>query len=346
MGKKISWSKYKFRCSALYNIMSGTVGTTEAENIELQELLQKEKEVIGLTDNQVKELDDLKEKEKLTVKQKAKIAEYEERKTKKKTLTPLQTKRKEELIKKSKSTELPQGVKTYLRNLYREETYNRKKRLESKYILKGNLQEKEATQMYSVFKQTPFARNFDRAYNDWISGEYDLYIGKDIYNVKEGFDTKCSFDLSTFPFKEDPLDWNYYWQNMGYMWLSGAKTWTTVYCLTNTPSSMIEDMIYREKFRWEGNDIPLWKKLEIINNNVFDDKSFASEILKQDAIPNPDSEDEDNIKAVDIVNNFIPMELHERIIEKQMHWDESIPDRIKERIRHCRKYLVTLSKQK
>lgn len=346
MHKKINWKKYKFRCSALYNIMSGTVGLTESEKQELKTLNNKEKEVIGLTDKQKQFKEDLKAKESLTDKQKETLSELIRKEKEKKQLTPLQKKRRDELVEKSKSTELPQGVQTYLKKLYREETYNRRKRLESKYILKGNLQEEEAITMYSMYINHPFHNNKERAENDWITGEYDMYLGEDIYNVTEGFDTKCSFDLSTFPFKDDTLDWNYFWQNMGYMWLSGAKKWTTVYCLTNTPSSMIEDMIYREKFRWEGNEIPLWKKLEIINNNVFDDSTFASEIMKQDAMPSQTDESEENIRAVDVVNNFIPMSLEERIIEKPVHWNTEIPKRIKERIKYCRKYLVTLNEQK
>jgi hypothetical protein len=345
MTNKINWNKFLFRSSGVYNIMSGTVGATATELEELDELLLKEKTVIGLTDKQEEELKDLKAKEKLTDNQKKKIADYEDRKTRKKELTPKQEERKKELLLKKKDETLPKGVQTYLKKLYREETYNRRKRLESKYILKGNLQEEEAITMYSMYINHPFSNNKERAYNEYISGEYDMYIGKDIYNVDEGFDTKCSFDLSTFPFPDDVLDWNYYWQNMSYMWLSGAKKWTTVYCLTNTPSSMIEDMIYREKFKWEGNEIPLWKKLEIINNNTFDDKTFASEMMKQDAAPSLDSETEDNLKAVDVVNNFVPMELKERVIEKVVHFDESIPKRIIERVKLCRKFLVTLSKQ-
>lgn len=346
MANKINWNKYLFRASSMYNIMSGTVGLTETEKSDLKELIDKENSVVGLTKKQEEELEELKSKDKLTDKQKEKIADYEDRKTRKKELTPNQKERKEELIKKDKDKTLPQGVQTYLKKLYREETYNRRKRLESKYILKGNLQEEEAITMYSLYRKYPFLNNKERANNGWITGEYDMYIGDDIYNVEEGFDTKCSFDLSTFPFKDDQLDWNYYWQNMSYMWLSGAKKWTTVYCLTNTPSSMIEDMIYREKFRWEGNDIPIWKKLEIINNNVFDEETFYREVKIQDSMPNTDDDSELNMRAVDIFNSFVNMELHERIVEKVVRFDESAVERMKERILLCRKFLVTLSKQK
>jgi hypothetical protein len=241
---------------------------------------------------------------------------------------------------------LPVGIQNYLKKLYREVKFNRRKRLESKYILKGNLQEEEAITMYSLYTGEIFMNNKERINNDFITGEYDMFSGDDINNIERGYDTKCSFDLSTFPFPEDKLDLNYYYQNMSYMWLSGAKEWTTVYCLTNTPDKMLKDMIYREDFRWDSDDAPKSAKLEIINANVFDDATFARMMMIHDCAPDPELETEDNMKCVDIVNNFVPMELEERIVEKKVLRDEAVIAEIQRRVELCRKFLLTLDKSK
>lgn len=86
--------------------------------------------------------------------------------------------------------------------------------------------------------------------------------------------------------------------------------------------------------------------MEIINNNVFDDETFTKEMLKQDAVPSTTDESEDNLKAAEVVTNFVPMSLEERVLEKVVYRDEQAIEDMKERILLCRKFLVTLSKKK
>lgn len=345
MKKKINWNKHLFRSSGMSNIMSGTVGLTKAQKIDLDELRKKKVEVTGLTDKQQELLGDLKEKEVLTPKQESTMAGLKDKLTEVKGLTPRQQEKMDELLALEKDQSLPVGVQNYLKKLYREVKYNRRKRLESKYILKGNIQEDEAITMYSLYTGEFFFNNKERVNNKWITGEYDMYSGKDINNITEGYDTKCSFDLSTFPFKDEPLDLNYYYQNMSYMWLSGSNKWTTVYCLTDTPMKMVKDMLYREDFRWDSEDAPKSAKLNIINNNVYSDESFANYMMVFDCIPDPEDESEDNMKCVDIVNSFVPMSLEERIIEKVVYRDEEVIKEMKKRVVLCRKFLLNLEKE-
>jgi hypothetical protein len=65
-----------------------------------------------------------------------------------------------------------------------------------------------------------------------------------------------------------------------------------------------------------------------------------------DCIPEPELETEDNVKSIDVVNNFIPMELEERIIEKVVHRDDKVIEDIKKRIDLCRKFLINLETKK
>ncbi len=122
--------------------------------------------------------------------------------------------------------------------------------------------------------------------------------------------------------------------------LSNAEKWTTVYCLTNTPDAMINDMIYREGFNWKDNEIPDWKKLEIINNNIYDEENFFRLMELNDCKPNIESEE----KHVDIFNNFVPMSLSERIIEKEVERHQSKIDEMHERVLIAREELIKLEK--
>jgi hypothetical protein len=346
MGKKINWNKFLFRSSGMANIMSGTVGLTKAQRLTLEDLKAKSVAVTGLTDKQQELLDSLNDKESLTDKQRSTMDELIKKKTEVKGLTPRQKETMDELSALEFDDTLPVGVQNYLKKLYRENKYNRRKRLESKYILKGNMQEEEAITMYSMYTGEVFFNNKERVNNKWITGEYDMYSGDDINSITEGYDTKCSFDLSTFPFGDEPLDLNYYYQNMSYMWLSGSEKWTTVYCLTNTPMKMIKDMIYREDFRWDTDDAPKSAKLNILNNNIYDDATFADAMMIFDCLPDVEDDSEDNLMCADIVNNFVPMELDERIIEKVVYRDESVIDEMKKRIHLCRRFLTNLEKTK
>lgn len=346
MRKEIDWSKFLFRSSGLSNIMTGSIGLSEPQKKELALFRENEHKPNGLTDKQLQQLQDFHYKEKLTPKQEETMDGLIKTAIEVKGLTPAQQEKYIEFSALENDKTLPKGVQTYLKKLYREVTYNRRKRLENKYILKGNLQEEEAITMYSLYTGEIFMNNKERINNDFITGEYDMFSGHDINKIERGYDTKCSFDLSTFPFPDDPLDINYYYQNMSYMWLSGASSWTTVYCLTNTPGKMLKDMIYREDFRWDSDDAPNSAKLEIINANVFDDEAFATAMMLHDCAPDMELESEDNLKCADIVNNFVPMELEERIVEKQVFRDEAVIAEMQYRVELCREFLLTLSKSK
>jgi hypothetical protein len=346
MRKEIDWNTFLFRSSGVSNIMSGNIGLSESQKRDLDGFKELKDKPNGLTDKQLEKLQQDHYKEKLTPKQEESMIEVIKSAVEIKGLTPAQQDKFNEYSALEKDKSLPVGVQSYLKKLYREVTYNRRKKLESKYILKGNLQEEEAITMYSLFTGEIFMNNKERVNNEYITGEYDMYSGDDIDHITEGYDTKCSFDLSTFPFPEDSLDINYYYQNMSYMWLSGSDKWTTVYCLTNTPDKMLKDMIYREDFRWDGDDAPMSAKLDILNTNVFDDETFATMMMIHDCAPDPESETEDNMKCVDTVLNFVPMELKERIVEKVVYRDEAVITEMKLRVKLCRKFLLTLSKSK
>jgi hypothetical protein len=150
---------------------------------------------------------------------------------------------------KSKGEVLSQTAKTYLKELAIEEKFGIKKEFSSRYTDKGNIQEDTAIEMASKVLSLPFAlKNTDYFENEFIKGTPDLILEDEIVDIK------CSWDGTTFPWFEDELpNKDYYWQMIGYMWLTGRTRARIVYCLVDTPEDIVQDEIRRTS----------WKKFEI-----------------------------------------------------------------------------------
>jgi hypothetical protein len=150
---------------------------------------------------------------------------------------------------KSKGEVLSQTAKTYLKELALEEKFGIKKEFSSRYTDKGNTQEDLAIEMASQVLNLPFAlKNTEYFENDFIKGTPDLILEDEIIDIK------CSWDGTTFPWFEDELpNKDYFWQLVGYMWLTGRSKARVVYCLVDTPEDIVQDEIRRTS----------WKKFEI-----------------------------------------------------------------------------------
>ena len=145
-------------------------------------------------------------------------------------------------------------------------------------------------------------KNEEHFNNDYLTGTPDVNT-KDIL-----LDIKSSYDGTTFPFfaEEIPTK-DYYYQLMGYMALTGKTESLLVYCLTNTPSEIVEDEIRREH----------WK------NHLIDE----SEELRQE---------------VEAKHNFDHIPTEKRIKTFEVNYDAEVIQAIYKRIEECREYYNTL----
>jgi hypothetical protein len=150
---------------------------------------------------------------------------------------------------KSKGEVLSQTAKTYLKELALEEKFGIRKEFSSRYTDKGNIQEDTAIEMASKVLNLPFALKNTVFYeNEFIKGTPDLILEDEIIDIK------CSWDGTTFPWFEDELpNKDYFWQLVGYCWLTGRSKARVVYCLVDTPEDIVQDEIRRTS----------WKKFEI-----------------------------------------------------------------------------------
>ncbi len=181
--------------------------------------------------------------------------------------------------------------------------YGIKKEFSSRYTDKGNIVENESIELAQQVLDCGFMhKNEEHFSNDYLTGTPDVNTNDILLDIKS------SYDGTTFPFfaEEIPTK-DYYYQLQGYMALTGKTESLLVYCLTNTPSEIVEDEVRREH----------WK------NHLIDE----SEELRQE---------------VEAKHNFDHIPTEKRIKTFEVNYDEEVIQAIYKRIEECREYYNTL----
>ncbi len=152
------------------------------------------------------------------------------------------------IVKRDAPAELGTGAKSYCEQWLKEQLYNRREEISSKYLTRGNESEDDSIELIGKYIGNPTLLKYDGPplENTYIIGTPDV-IESDIV-----YDAKSSWSFSTFPLFEDKLDLAYYWQGMAYMDLTGVKKFETVYCLVDLPEELLETEI--KKLTWGGMD--------------------------------------------------------------------------------------------
>jgi hypothetical protein len=152
------------------------------------------------------------------------------------------------------------------------EVYGRSTELMNKYVQKGLMVEEDSITLFSRVRKQFFTKNSTNLQDDFTKGTPDIYIGESILQAETIIDIKSSFDIFTFfNSKREELNKNYYWQLQTYMSLTGATHAEVVYCLVNTPDSIVEGQ--KRKFIWDAGI----KGEDQYNHAVFDEISRMSE---------------------------------------------------------------------
>jgi hypothetical protein len=206
---------------------------------------------------------------------------------------------------RSKSEVLSQTAKTYVEELAKEHLFGIKKVFKSRYTDKGNEVEEKAIELTEDVLGFEFlTKNEDYYQNDYIKGT------PDIITTSLVIDVKSSWSGDTFPFFETELpNKDYYYQVMGYMWLTGKKNALISYCLINTPEEIVNDEIRRTA----------WGKYEI-------------------------EPSEETIRDVMAIHNFNHIPKDRRVKAFHVEYNEGVVNEMKTRIEHCRTYFNELIK--
>jgi hypothetical protein len=180
---------------------------------------------------------------------------------------------------------LSEGTKTHLMDIWISETKRRKADINNKFIEKGLAMEEDGITLYSRVKKVFFKKNETHLVNLFIKGTPDSFIGKSIHEADRIPDIKCSWSANTFyrTFTKK-LNELYYWQGVGYMWLTGAKYFDLAYCLVNTPASLIEaekrNLWYKLGQPTDDNENWQIAQQAIERNMLFDDIPLNERVLE------------------------------------------------------------------
>jgi len=143
---------------------------------------------------------------------------------------------------------LSDGAKTHLIDLYVSITTGRNTDIENKYIKKGNAVEEDAITLYARVKKQMFRKNEEHLKNEYIMGTPDTFLGEGIQNATFVPDMKSSWDLYTFyrTFAKE-LSRLYFWQDIGYQWLTGARKGSIAYCSITPSTIFVKEILLASK---------------------------------------------------------------------------------------------------
>lgn len=131
---------------------------------------------------------------------------------------------------------LSAGAKTYIRELAASDIFGVDFGVSSKYLSKGIECEQESIDLFNRVWGLDLSKNTERVSTDYLTGECDLVD----QTMRKGWDIKTSWSLQTFPLlSQDAVDKSYEWQMRGYMHLYDCDEWEVVYCMVDTPESLI-----------------------------------------------------------------------------------------------------------
>lgn len=320
MKNNVKWDYYEFRSSQCSKLLTGDLPNKEQYKNRINEL-QNEKDTLKNKNGNKVKWTEVKNKELLKLLEKEKTPFFKL---------------------------LPKTITNELRKIHRSEKFGRNFSFTNKYVQKGISQEDEAITIYQRYRNkvlginTFFINNKKRISNGYITGEADITDTNDFENCNEGFDTKCSWELETFPYIEDDLDFQYEVQDQCYMWLSNCNKWTTAYVLVN----ITEHLLNNEKMKWfyafnqpmnedDLNYDKYIKKLkELEVRYIFDYDDFVNK--------NPGHIME--ITRDEWFENDYDIPLENRVIEKVCYRNDNLINELKERIKLSREYLKYLDK--
>lgn len=211
---------------------------------------------------------------------------------------------------RSKGDLLGETCKAYLLECYISEVYGRKKDFKNKYIEKGLAVEEDSLTLYSRCTKKVYFKNQEHLKNDFVCGTPDI-IDDDIIDIKSSWDIFTYFSVFHRPLNKD-----YIYQLQTYMALTGKKNSKLVYCLVNTPESLISDA------KWK-----LAREMGVLDN------AAHPEYIK--ACAQIDKE---------MVFDDIPMK--DRYIEFGIPYDQNVMQTVYDRIVICRDFLNKLYETK
>lgn len=169
-----------------------------------------------------------------------------------------------------KKGELSKTAQSCVQQIMKERVFGVKTHFSSKYTDKGLIMEDAAIDLVAErYGFMELSKNEEHFSNKYITGTPDIITGESNMVVR---DIKCSWSLDTFPYFSDTIpNKDYYWQLMGYMALTGARTAYLDYCLVDTPEYLIERELSTMAYRMGAEGVSVEAEAELRHNLTFSD---------------------------------------------------------------------------
>ena len=143
---------------------------------------------------------------------------------------------------KSKTENLSQGAKTYIRQVAKQDFFGYRVELDNKYINKGKDQEQDSIDLLNAVRFTKYHKNIFRLEDEYLTGECDILADDRVIDVK------TSWNLETWPATPgEAHDNDYEWQGRAYLMLYEREIFELVFCLVTTKDEFLN--------QWEQIDL-------------------------------------------------------------------------------------------
>lgn len=175
------------------------------------------------------------------------------------------------IAKRDAKPKLLKTAQNLLDEIFQEVVFGRTKEVKTKYMDKGIAQEEKSLTLYTSVTGNLLIKNERNYQNDWFTGTPDNTQGM----IR---DIKTCWDYSTFPMHDTEIKKkDYLCQLNVYMDLTGLDKAELVYCLVDTPFSMIDDELRR--VGWDvgatsTDSIPRELKVETVQNLIYTEQGL------------------------------------------------------------------------
>jgi hypothetical protein len=150
---------------------------------------------------------------------------------------------------RSKSEMISETAKTYCETWLKEQIFDRKKEISTKYMTKGIEAEDKSIDFLIENNVLPFCVKNEKFFeNEFMQGTPDIDL------LEEVVDIKNSWDVFTFPYFETKINKMYWWQLQGYIILTGKDRARLIYTLMDAPEHLIEKEIFYKTKDYEFLD--------------------------------------------------------------------------------------------
>ena len=131
---------------------------------------------------------------------------------------------------RTKGEALSQTAKSYIIQKAKEDFFEYRSELNSKYITKGLAQEQDSINLLNLVRLEDYKKNEESVENEWLSGCCDIITDTSIIDIK------TSWSLDTFPATTYELKdlSDYEWQGRAYMWLYDRPRFELCYVMVTT----------------------------------------------------------------------------------------------------------------